>query len=148
MKLLSTGLFVSIIILSAGCRQEGYWERTLIGPFQGEVYQGLLTTTPTSTIKLSASLELELHWVSMINDPVICLRRTDGTFAWARVLVPHFQGQDQPRGQITQLSFDRISSYKDGCKVLFSCEWTGGGKENGIIYLDSNSGFKHFKLGW
>jgi len=43
---------------------------------------------------------------------------------------------------------NEIKTGKDGYKVMLSCDWIGGGKEGGIIYLNTNYTFRSFSLGW
>ena len=146
LALFALGIFL-VMSLNA-CRQESYWERTLVGPFQGEPFNGQLTTQPSSSLQLPPQFVLDVHWEGATNDPIIRLRETKGTFVWARVLIPRLEGQELPRGRITQLTLSEVKAAKDGFKVKLSCDWTGGGKEGGIIYLNTNYTFRSFALGW
>ena len=137
----------SVVFLNA-CREESYWERTLAGPFQGEPFNGQLATQPASSLQLPPKFVLGIYWNGATNDPIVCLRETKGTFLWARVLVPRLEGQPQPSGRITTLTLKEIKPAKDGFKVMVSCDWTGGGKEGGIIYLSTNYIFRSFALSW
>ncbi|NOS72514.1 MAG: hypothetical protein HOP33_21655 [Verrucomicrobia bacterium] len=134
--------------LSSACRQENHWERTLVGPFQGEPYDGELSTPAVSSLPLPLNFVLDVHHESAINDPIIRLREVKGTAVWSRVLIPRLEGQLQPRGRITKLKLNEVKAAKDGFKVMVSCDWTGGGKEGGIIYLNTNYSFRSFALGW
>src|SRR5690349_21075675 len=98
-------VLISSTLLSA-CNQESHWERTLIGPFQGEPYDGQLSSPAVSSLVLSPNLDLDVHWGSMSNDPIICLRGAGGTSIWARVLIPRLDGQREPSGRITQLTLN------------------------------------------
>jgi hypothetical protein len=146
LKLLSLGVLTAVFLNA--CRQESYWERTLAGPFQGDPFNGQLTTQPASSLQVPPRFVLDVHWESSTNDPIIRLREDKGTSLWARVLVPRLQGQEQPRGRITTLTLNEVKTVKDGFKVMLSCDWTGGGKEGGIIYLNTNHTFRNFALGW
>ena len=134
--------------LASACRQESHWERTLIGPFQGEPYDRELSTPAVSSLPLPLNLVLDVHKEGATNDPIIRLREAKGTSVWARVLIPRLEGQEQPRGRITKLKLNEVKSSKDGFKVMVSCDWTGGGNERGIIYLNTNYAFRRFALGW
>lgn len=136
------------VVLLQGCHQESYWERTLAGPFPGEPYSGELSTLAASSLQLTPQLVLETHWVGATNDPILCLRQAKGTSLWARVLVPRFEGQPQPHGRITDLKLKSAKAAEGGFKVLLDCNWTAGGKERGLIYLDTNYFFRSFALGW
>ena len=140
-------LFASGMLLPA-CRQESHWERTLVGPFQGEPYKGEPLTPAVSSIPLSSKFVLYVHWEGATDNPIICLRESKGTSVWARVLIPRLEGQEQPQGRITQLTLNDVKTAKDGFKVKLSCDWTGGGKEGGIIYLNTNYTFRNFALSW
>ena len=134
--------------LLPACRQESHWERTLIGPFQGEPYTGEPSTPSVNSLSISPGFVLDVHLEGATNDPIIRLREAKGTSVWTRVLIPRLEGQDQPRGRITQLTLNEVKTAKDGFKVMLSCDWTGGGKEGGIIYLNTNYSFRSFALGW
>ncbi len=139
--------FFSAVFLNA-CRQESYWERTLAGPFQGEPFNGQLATQPASSVQVPPKFVLDVHWEGATNHPIIRLREAQGTSVWTRVLVPRLEGQEQPRGRITTLTLNEVKTANDGFKVMLSCDWTGGGKEGGIIYLNTNYTFRSFALGW
>ena len=113
------------------CQRESYWERTLVGPFQGEAFNGALTTQPASSLQLSRHFVLSVHWEGATNDPIICLRDTKGTSVWARVLIPRLERQEQPRGRITSVTLSEVRPATNGFKVMLDCDWTGGGKERG-----------------
>ncbi|MFO1511323.1 MAG: hypothetical protein U1F83_00150 [Verrucomicrobiota bacterium] len=130
------------------CREESHWERTLAGPFQGEPYIGEPSTPAVSSLPLSSKFVLDVHWEGATNDPIIRLRQMSGTSVWARVLSPRVGGQERPQGRITQITLNEVKAAKDGFKVMLSCDWTGGGKEGGIIYLNTNYTFRSFALGW
>lgn len=125
-----------------------YWERTLAGPFLGEPFAGQITTQPTSSLQLSSEYLIEVHWVGVTNDPILRLRESGGTSVWARVLIPRFEDQREPRGKITSLALREVEKGKNGFKILLNCDWIGGGKEGGIIYLGTNYSFQSFALGW
>ena len=71
-------LFASGMLLPA-CRQESHWERTLVGPFQGEPYKGEPLTPAVSSIPLSSKFVLYVHWEGATDNPIICLRESKGT---------------------------------------------------------------------
>ena len=65
-----------------------------------------------------------------------------------RLFFHRLRGQEQPRGRITTMTLNEVKTVKDGFKVMLSCDWTGGGKERGIIYLNPDYTFRSFALGW
>jgi hypothetical protein len=111
-------------------------------------FTNALATVPVSVIDVSPRHKLEVHWEPSTTDPILSLRESQGTTVWARILFPRLEDQQEPRGRITALSLGEAEMGNDGFKVMISCDWTGGGKEGGIIYLDKNLGFHHFALGW
>ncbi len=141
-------LVCACAVLFQACDQKSYWERTLVGPFQGEPYKREPSSSPASSLKLSPKFVLNVHWEGATNDPILCLREIRGTSVWARILVPRLEGQKEPRGRITELTLNKVKTTKDGFKVQLSCYWIGGGKEGGIIYLGTNYSFRYFALGW
>jgi hypothetical protein len=147
-KVLNCALMVvlGMLILQA-CGQPNYWEKTLAGPFTGSPYASDLSSPSDSSLKLGSSYFLETHWESTNTDPIVCLRPQQGKCVWARALVVP-QPNDGRVSRITQLTLKSCQKADDGFKVLFLCDWTGGGKERGLIYLDKNYAFREFKLGW
>jgi hypothetical protein len=144
------GLMFACFVPFQACRQQTYWEQSLSGPFGGEPFNGKLLTPAVSSLPVSAKLVLDVHQEGTTNDPIIRLReaKANGTSVWARVLIPRLEGEQEPRGRITQLKLQEIKSAKDGFKIIVLCDWTGGGKEAGIIYLETNFAFRSFSLGW
>jgi hypothetical protein len=141
-------LCVSAVVFLSACGQESYWERTLIGPFKGEPFDGRLATQPVSSIQVPPNFVLDVHWEDATKHPIIRLREAGGATIWSQVLVPQFEGENEPRGRITTLTLRRVRPANDGFKIMFSCFWIGGGTENGIIYLNKDHTFRHFSLGW
>jgi hypothetical protein len=135
-------------VLLQACRQESYWEQTLLGPFSGEPFKGELSTKASSSVQLPSGFVLDVHWEEGIKDPIIRLREAKGTSLWTRVLIPRLEGQEEPRGHITALTLTEVKRANEGVKVMVLCDWTGGGKERGIVYLDTNYVFRSFALGW
>jgi hypothetical protein len=147
-RLTFMALGILLAMLLSACRQESYWERTLAGPFSGEPFTGEVKTQASSSVEVPPGFVLDVHWEEATKDPIIRLRQTKGTSVWARVLVPRVEGQEQPSGRITSLTLTEVKTASDGFKVILSCDWTGGGKERGIIYLNANHTFRSFALGW
>jgi hypothetical protein len=137
-----------LLIWLCGCHRESQWEKSLLGPFYGDAFSGQLISQSASSVTLPKNLVLDVHWETITNAPIICLREQSGTCIWARVLIPRFGGQQEPRGRITALTLNNVKAVNDGFKVMLSCDWTGGGKEGGIIYLNTNYTFRSFALGW
>lgn len=138
---------LAVMFLSA-CGQESPWERTLLGPFKGESFDGQLATHPVSSIQVPPSFVLDVHWEQATKHPILRLREAGGASMWSQVLVPRFEGEEEPRGRITTLTLREVKPVNDGFRVMFSCFWIGGGNENGIIYLNKDYTFRNFALGW
>lgn len=143
-----TALIVCMLVLHACGRQESGWEKALMGPFRGEPFNEELIAKPESSLQLPTNKSMEVHWQSRTSDPIIRLCDENGMPIWARVLVPRLEGQNEPRGRITQMTLNEIKASTGGFKIKLSCDWTGGGKEGGMIYLDTNYAFRSFALGW
>ena len=139
---------IILVAFLASCGRESYWERTLVGPFQCEPFSGQITNKPVSSLPLSPQYVLDVHLEGTTNVPILRLRQTNGTDVWARLLVAQLKGQAEPRGRITQMTLNEVKTARDGFKVKFVCDWTGGGKEGGLVYLDANYGFRNFAMSW
>lgn len=139
---------MSTSILLNSCRQESISEKSLVGPFHGDPFVGQLSTRPVSSVRISKDYILEVYWEKVSIHPIICLRDAQGANVWARILVPLLDGQEEPRGQITSLTLNDVKTSGNTVKVMLSCDWTGGGKEGGIIYLNPSYSFQSFSLGW
>jgi hypothetical protein len=145
--LCSAAVAIACIAFLSACG-ERYWERTLSGPFTGDPYEGRISTPPSNSLALSKSSVLDVHWEPGISNPIIRLRNADGTFAWARLLAPRFEGQHREDVRISELTLRNVKPSEDGFKVRVSCDWNAGGKEGGIIYLNKDYTFRSFALGW
>ena len=66
------------------------------------------------------------------------------------MLVPERQlaGGGVERAGVRELRLHRLE--RDGARyeVYITCDWEWGGKEGGLIDLDSEYGFKSFRLSW
>lgn len=139
-------LILLILTMVVGCR-EGLWERTLAGPFEGEPYNGTPSEPVVSSLKLPDQNTLYVHQLRT-NAPILHLRDNSGRTVWARVLTLELEGQDNPRGHIISITLNKAFEAKNGYKISVSCDWIGGGKEKGIIYLKENGDFKALALSW
>lgn len=147
-------LFVSCLLLAGwlGFQVLTYsvWESTLSGPFQGTVHQGELTTNATSVLKLSRGALLELHEVPGLKGPVLALRR-DGKIEWQQAMIPvkRYQNGSQEIHSVSRAKLRKtVFALTRGTKVRFSCYWTGGGYEGGLIYLKPDQTLDHFGISW
>jgi len=147
-------LLVSVTILAAFLvlRSVGQrlWELKLWGPYTGVLYDGSITTSPTSVLTIPSHGQLEVHELSSHTNPVVLLRSETGDIQWARLFIPEKKRQDgtiEHAGlrELRLLSWEPRST---GSVVFLSCDWDWGGKEGGVIELDADYGFKSFSLSW
>jgi hypothetical protein len=149
-----TLLFVSLALwigwASWNLATYDFWEATLIGPFQGTVYQGELPPKPTSVLDLSRGAQLELYEIPGASVPVLALRR-DAKIEWRQFLLPE---RRSPDGKVTTAAIrdarfrHRVASFSRGTKVKFTCDWDWGGPEAGLIYLKPDQTLDHFGISW
>jgi len=137
-----------IVIVLAGCGREKYWERTLKGPFVGRAFTNNLTTPPTSKLRITADATLSVHFNESTNGPVLVMQDTRGQVLWMRLLVPIAKEEEQPQGRITTLVLNKHKTENDTIKIFVACDWTDGGRESGLIYLNKDASFRSFALGW
>lgn len=138
-----TGLWV-------GSRWDGYWEGTLSGPFHGREYEGPLTEEPVNSLSLDSGELLEVYEIPNVPAPAVVMRNASGDVLWTRLLVPETSNTaDEIREHVlTDLKLLSWQSRDTGFAVRIGCYWDGGGRENGLIYLNERFQFLHFKLGW
>lgn len=83
-------------------------------------------------------------------NPVVLLRSPAGDIQWSRLLIPETKRQDGGVDRAALREF-RLQSWQErstGFVVRVSCNWDWGGREGGLIALDTNYGFKSFSLSW
>ena len=134
--------------LRSGGRQ--FWERTLHGPFTGVAYSGSITGTPASILAIPSRGQLEVHDTQTRTNPVVLLRSPTGDVAWSRLFIPEQKQQDGTVAyaglrELRLRSWERRST---GSVVFVSCDWDWGGREGGLIELDTDYGFRSFSLSW
>ena len=142
------GLVVAFLGLRSCGRQ--FWERTLHGPFTGIAYTGSITSSPASVLAIPSRGQLEVHESQSRTNPIVLLRSASGDIQWSRLFIPQKNRQDgtvEHAGlrELRLLSWERRST---GSVVRVSCDWDWGGREGGLIALDTNYGFKSFSLSW
>ena len=147
-RLMTVFSMCTLCCVLQGCGRADHWERTLAGPFVGEPCKAEPVTHAVSSLRLTPELSLKVCFEKSLENPVLCLDQVNGTSVWRYVLTPRFEGQERARGQIKELILTEVERVEDGYKVFFKCDWTGGGKERGIIYLKPDFGFRSFALGW
>lgn len=126
-----------------------FWESTLNGPFMGAPYSGSITTAPASALEIPARGRLEVHEVSPLTNPVVVFRSSSGTIQWSRLFVPERKRDGQiERAGLRNLLLRQLEERGTGAVVVISCDWDWGGREGGLIDLDSDYGFKSFRLSW
>jgi len=148
MKLHFTAISIVALLVFLGCGQEAYWEKTLAGPFPGEPIQGEAKDRSASSLQLTPTLLLTVHTNESTNGPVLRLGQAGRSSEWARLLVPRKQGENEPRGRINELTLKTVKTNSNGFKIFLTCDWTGGGKEGGLVYLNKDYSFRSFALGW
>lgn len=131
------------------CQRAG-WERSLMGPYSGREYTGELTNEPVSIISIPLHGRLEVYEPASENAPVLAMRSEAGAIQWSRLLLPERKtgnGQVQ-QAWVRSLRLEKLDQNRNGCEVLLTCDWEWGGKERGLIDLDSHFEFKSFRLSW
>ena len=49
---------------------------------------------------------------------------------------------------LRDLRLEKLQRRSTNSVVWITCDWERGGKEGGLIYLDTELGFKYFRLSW
>jgi hypothetical protein len=131
------------------CQRAG-WESSLRGPYFGLPFTGALTNRPTSVLAVRSHGELEVYELASYSAPVLVLRSDAGAVQWSRVLVPERRLDDGrvERAGVREVRLKRLERDKHGREVFFICDWDWGGREGGLIDLDSDYGFKSFRISW
>lgn len=144
----------SAVLLAAffGLQSYGrrFWERTLYGPFVGTAYSESITSSPTSVLAIPAHGQLEVHELQSYTNPVVLLRSPVGEVQWSRLFIPEQKRQDGTidHAGLRELRLQSWEQRSTGSVVFVSCVWDWGGREGGLIFLDTNYGFKSFGLSW
>ena len=131
------------------CQRAG-WESSLRGPYVGLPVTGDLTNSPVSVLAVPAHGELQVYELASHTNPVLVLRSATGAVQWSRLLVPEQRLGDGPleRAGVRELRLKRLECDKNGHEIFFTCDWDWGGREGGLINLDSEYGFKSFRISW
>ena len=131
------------------CQRAG-WEATLRGPYVGMPFTGDLTNPPVSVLLVPHYGKLEVHEFAAQTAPVLALRSDAGAVQWSRWLVPERRSGDGSveRAGVRELRLQRLERDRDGHEIFFTCVWDWGGREGGLIDLDSRYAFKSFKISW
>jgi hypothetical protein len=131
------------------CQRAG-WESSLYGPYAGLPFTGDLTNSPVSVLAVPSRGELQVYEFASHSNPVLVLRSGTGVVEWSRLLVPEqrFGDGSVERAGVSELRLKRLQRDKDGHEVFFTCDWDWGGREGGLIDLDSVYGFKSFRISW
>jgi hypothetical protein len=144
-----------VVLLAAGawavrsCQRAG-WESSLRGPYAGLPFTADLTNSPVSVLPIPSRGQLEVYELVSYTNPVLVLRSGTGAIQWARLLVPEQRFGDGRTGRagVRELRLKRLNRAKHGYEALFTCDWDWGGREGGLIDLDSEYGFKSFRISW
>jgi hypothetical protein len=142
-------LIAASVLGIRSCRRAG-WESSLRGPYVGLPFTGVLTNRPASVLAVSSHGKLEVYELASQSAPVLVLRSDAGAIQWSRVLVPE-QRLDNGRVEragVREVRLQRLERDKHGHEVFFTCDWDWGGREGGLIDLDSDYGFKSFRISW
>ena len=144
-----TAILLAMFIGLRSCGRK-LWERTLDGPFIGRVYSESITGSPASVLIIPSRGQLEVYELKSYTNPVVLLRSPDGNIKWSRLFMPGKKFADGTIGYagLRELRLLSLETRSTGSVVYVSCDWDWGGKENGLIDLDSDYGFKSFGLSW
>lgn len=142
-------VFVAALFALRSCQRQ-FWEHTLDGPFTGVPYSGSITTAPVSVLSIPARGQLEVHELPAHTNPVVLLRSARGDIQWSRLFRPEKKRPDGTVGHaaLRELRLQGWERRGTGSVVSVTCDWDWGGRESGLIELDSDSGFKSFSLSW
>lgn len=142
-------VFVGGFLAVRSCQREG-WEAALTGPYRGSSFVGDITNTPVSTLPVPSRGRLEVYELPSRTAPVLVLRSEAGDIQWSRLLAPERRGRDGEieRAAVRQFRLHRLERDGAGYEVFVTCDWEWGGHEGGLIDLDSDYGFKSFRLSW
>lgn len=127
-----------------------FWEHTLDGPFAGTSYSGSITGAPASVLAIPSRGRLEVHELQSYTNPVVLLRSPSGDIQWSRLFIPEKKRQDGTidHAALRELRLQSWERRGTGSVVFVTCVWDWGGREGGLIELDTDYGFKSFSLSW
>lgn len=142
-------LLAASVLGIRSCQRAG-WESSLRGPYVGEAFTDHLTNSPVSVLPITSVGKLEVYELASHTNPVLALRSEAGAVQWSRLLVPEQQFGDGPveRARVRELRLKRLERDRHGHEVFFTCDWDWGGREGGLIDLDTEYGFKSFRISW
>jgi hypothetical protein len=140
------GCFLSVPLLVLILFQPYFWEAALRGPYEGAVYLKIPVQTPLSELKLRSGATLKVSREAGEKDLVLALVDVHGVLQWTRLLVAIEPSGD--RFSIGQIQMRGWSENRAHIKVRISVNWSGGGIEGGVIYLNRDETFSHFALSW
>lgn len=131
------------------CQRAG-WESSLRGPYAGLQFSDPITNSPVSVLPVPSGGRLEVYEPVSYTNPVLVLRSQSGAVQWSRLLMPEERFGDGrvERTSVRELRLTRLEHDKQGHDVVFTCGWDWGGKERGLISLDSTYAFKSFRISW
>ncbi len=143
------GLLATSVLGIRSCQRAG-WESSLRGPYSGIPFTGDFTNRAVSVLPIRSRGALEIHEVPSQANPVLVLRSEAGAVQWSRLLTPEqqFDGRQVERAGIREVQLKSLERNRHGHQVFFTCDWDWGGREGGLIDLDSEYGFKSFRIGW
>jgi len=146
----------TVVLLCLGLKtfstmQFRYWERTLKGPYIGHPCLETNLGLPSSTLVLESADILEMYVRPNSAVPLLTLKSPHGYTKWVHCLEAR-ELTGASSNQVWAIHEMRLKGVaeasKSGYKILVSCDWDNGGKENGLIYLTRNASFEKFALGW
>jgi hypothetical protein len=142
-------LIAASVLGIRSCQRAG-WESSLRGPYVGLLFTGDLTNQPASVLPVPPQGKLEVYELASQSAPVLVLRSDAGAIQWSRVLVPEQRLDDGrvERAGVREVRLQRLERDKHGNEVFFTCDWDWGGREGGLIDLDSDYGFRSFRISW
>jgi len=153
------GWLLCVIFLLAGfsiayrlvIRALQYKEGNMRGPYYGTPCITNRFDPKADSIRLGQKHILELHQADTNENPNLILRDIEtGGVKWCQTLAP-IQSHDDGTSKayrIYWMKFRRIVKEDSLTIIHVYCDWENGGKEAGIIYLDKQGSFQHFKLDW
>lgn len=127
-----------------------FWEGTLWGPYSGAPVGEPVSTQPVSKLALPGGGWLEVHEKPGAENPILLMRRSDGSVRWARWFRPERKDKEgrASHAWVRDLRLHTHERRGGGHVVRLTCDWEWGGIEGGLLHLDADYEFVSFSLSW
>lgn len=141
---------VAMLLVFAYVVSDGLdWKRSAKGPYEGLPFTNAIFSQPNQTLKLGGPISLEVYTNLDTPGPVVALRNNRTNIIWARLLAP--SAKDNSSGEswtVQTLNLQGAEASEGNFVVHFLCDWSGGGRERGIILIKTNLTFGGLTISW